>query len=82
MTCTVTAVVACLGIGTILVEVRVCRPFAKNWNPLLPGVYDSAPAAISAEAIINMLLDLAIISLPVPMVWGLQMTLSKATVDE
>lgn len=74
MTFTVAAVVVCFGIGTILNEVLVCRPFAKNWNLLLPGICGSASAAILAEAVIKMLLDIAIISLPMPMIWGLQMT--------
>ena len=68
------AVVVCFGFGVFLQEFLLCRPFAKYWNPLLPGVCGSQSATILAEAIINMLLDIAIFSLPMPLVWRLQMT--------
>lgn len=71
---TLAAVVVCFGFGVILQEFLLCRPFAKTWDPLLPGVCGSSSATILAEAIINMLLDIAILSLPLPLVWRLQMT--------
>ena len=74
---TLAAMVVCFGIGTILQEALLCRPFAKNWNPLLPGTCGSTSATILAEAIINMLLDVAIFSLPMPLLWGLQMARRK-----
>ena len=70
----VAAVVVSFGISTVLQEVLLCRPFAKNWNSHLPGVCGSSSATILAEAIINMLIDIAIILMPMPLVWGLQMT--------
>lgn len=71
---TLAAVVVCFGFGVFLQEFLLCRPFAKIWNSLLPGVCGSSSATILAEAIINMLLDIAILSLPMPLVWRLQMT--------
>lgn len=68
------AVVVCFGFSVFLQELLLCRPFAKTWNPLLPGVCGSSSATILAEAIINMLLDIAILSLPMPLLWRLQMT--------
>ena len=80
VTYAVAIVVVCFGIGTILQEFLLCRPFAKTWNPLLPGVCGSTSVTILAEAIINMLSDIAIISLPMPMVWRLQMTLRRSLI--
>lgn len=77
MTYAVAATVVCFGIGTVLQEFLPCRPFAKTWNPFLPGIGRSTPGPILAEAIINMLSDIAIISLPMPLVCGLQMTLRR-----
>lgn len=77
VTYAVAVVVLCFGFGTILQEFLLCRPFAKSWNPLLPGVCGSTSVTILAEAIINMLSDIAIITLPIPMVWQLQMTLRR-----
>lgn len=71
---TLAAVVVCFGFSVFLQELLLCRPFAKTWNPLLPGVCGSSSTTILAEAIINMLLDIAILSLPMPLVWRLQMT--------
>ncbi len=51
----VAAVVISFGIGAILQAFLLCRPFAKNWNPLLPGVCGSSTQTILAEAIINMI---------------------------
>ena len=71
----VSAVVISFGLGIILQAFLICRPFAKNWDPLLPGVCGSISQATLAEAIINMIIDLAIIISPMPVVWRLQMSL-------
>lgn len=70
----VAAVVVSFGIGVFLAQILICRPFAKNWNRSLPGVCGSSPATILSEAVINMLIDIAIMVLPMPLVWRLQMT--------
>ena len=71
---TLAAVVVSFGFGVFLQELLLCRPLAKTWNPLLPGVCGSSSATILAEAVINMVLDITILSLPMPLVWRLQMT--------
>ena len=71
------AVIISFGIGTILQAFLLCRPFAKNWDPLLPGVCGSSAETILAEAIINMIVDVAIILLPMPLIWQLQMAQRK-----
>lgn len=61
------------GIGNTLVAFLICRPFAKNWNPLLPGVYGSTIDAVLATSIINVTVELMIITMLMPMIWRLQM---------
>ena len=74
---TLAAVVACFALSTFLKQFLLCRPFTKEWNPSLPGACGTASANIIAECVINMLLDIAILSLPMPLVWGLQMPQRK-----
>ena len=66
------AFVISFGIGLILQVFLICRPFAKNWDPLLPGTCGSIKTALLADGIINIVIDLAMIILPMPMVWQLQ----------
>ena len=61
------------GIGNILIPFLFCRPFHKNWDPLLPGVCGSTIDAVLATSIVNLSIDLMIIVLPMPMIWRLQM---------
>ncbi len=62
------------GIGLILQAFLICRPFAKNWDPLLPGTCGSSTASFLADGIINIVIDLTMIILPMPLVWQLQMS--------
>lgn len=62
------------GIGLILQAFLICRPFAKNWDPTLPGTCGSSTASFLADGIINIVMDLTMILLPMPMVWQLQMS--------
>lgn len=61
------------GIGNTLMAFLTCRPFAKNWDPLLPGVCGSTIDALLATSIVNLNVDLIILILPMPMIWRLQM---------
>ena len=55
----------------------ICRPLAKNWNPLLPGTCGDSIKSVLATSIINVTIDLIIIILPMPVLWGLQMALKR-----
>ena len=70
----VMAFVLSFGIGLILQAFLICRPFAKNWDPLLPGTCGSSTAVFLAGGIINIVIDLTMIILPMPLVWQLQMS--------
>lgn len=61
------------GIGLILLAVLICQPLAKYWDPLLPGTCGSNTASFLAGGIINIVTDVTIVILPMPMVWRLQM---------
>ena len=71
-TYTVMSLVLAFGIGLILEALLTCRPFAKSWDPVLHGTCASFKASFLADGIINILIDLAIVLLPMRMVWRLQ----------
>lgn len=50
-----------------------CNPMAKGWDPLLPGKCIAFNPLIFSTAIINILIDVSILILPMPVVWRLQM---------
>ena len=68
------ALVLSFGVGLILQAFLICRPFHKVWDPLVPGTCGSSRAAFLADGIVNLAIDLAMIILPMPMVWQLQMS--------
>ena len=69
----VITLVACFGVSDLLSAFLLCRPFAKNWNPLLPGVCVSDSASILGGGSINTITNFAVIALLMPMIWRLQM---------
>ena len=71
-TYTVMSLVVSFGTGLILEAFLTCRPFAKNWDPFLQGTCVSFKPGFLADGIINIVIDLAIVLLPMRMVWRLQ----------
>ena len=65
--------VMCICIGQVFQVFLFCRPFGKNWDPLLPGTCGSLNAELMSSGIINLFIDVAIVALPIPVVWRLQM---------
>ncbi|KAL1981058.1 hypothetical protein VTN96DRAFT_3123 [Rasamsonia emersonii] len=55
----------------------LCTPFQYLWDKTIPGTCINLPAAWLSVSIINMILDLIIIALPMPMLWNLRMPVSK-----
>lgn len=54
-----------------------CTPVRKTIDPFLPGECFDRMGWFLASAFINSITDLAILILPFPMLWGLQMTLRR-----
>ena len=68
------AFILLFGISLVLQTFLLCRPFAKIWDGLLPGTCASGKAIFLASGIINIVIDLIMIILPMPLVWQLQMS--------
>lgn len=70
----VMVLVIAFGIGIVVSDLLTCRPLAKYWDPLRSGVCESPLGSLIAISGCNVAMDLTIVLLPMPMVWGLQMT--------
>lgn len=66
------SLVTTFGIGQILEAFLTCRPFAKTWDPVLQGTCALFKTGFLADGIINIVTDLAIVLLPMRVVWRLQ----------
>ncbi|KAM0335545.1 hypothetical protein ACHAQA_000593 [Verticillium albo-atrum] len=68
-------------IGGILGGVLVCRPFAMNWDQTIPGgKCGNQPMYYMALGIINILVEVTMLALPLPVLYKLQMPMRKKIV--
>ncbi|KAI1180402.1 hypothetical protein F4777DRAFT_574163 [Nemania sp. FL0916] len=54
-----------------------CYPVQKFWEPETPGSCINQNAFYLASAVINVVGDVAVLSLPLPIIWGLQASRSR-----
>ncbi|OCL13442.1 hypothetical protein AOQ84DRAFT_436331 [Glonium stellatum] len=71
-------IVCCYGISYTIVSLAACRPFAAQWDKTIPGYkcIDTS-AYYMSQCVIGAVLDCLVVALPMPMVWGLRLKLSK-----
>lgn len=62
--------------GTVMAACLICRPISANWDPQA-GTCGDAKSLDLFIGICNMILDVTIVVLPLPIVWKLQMTRAK-----
>ena len=61
-----------------IIEVDLCTPRERIWNPLLDtGHCFNVWATFQASGIFNVISDFAILVLPVPSVWKLKISLRR-----
>lgn len=70
------AIVVSWVIAIICVSVFQCNPIAKGWNSSLPGTCIDLKGSFIGNAVPNIVTDVAILSLPVHVVWGLHANLT------
>lgn len=74
----VLAICVLWGVMTILVAFLLCRPLGYNWNLLPPsGHCGNQQSAYAAVGITDILTDVMILVLPLPMIWKLQLPLGN-----
>jgi hypothetical protein len=65
-------------LAVILEALLLCRPLAFNWDKTIPdGVCGDNQLGFLVTGILNMIIDVFVVSLPMPMLWGLQMPTAK-----
>ncbi|KAI0971882.1 hypothetical protein F4678DRAFT_432407 [Xylaria arbuscula] len=59
-------------VGIALGLVLICNPISKNWNFALPGRCGKLTDLYLGNALPSIAIDLAILILPIPLIWGVQ----------
>ena len=71
------AIVACYGIAFICVFFTNCTPLDYPWNPVPGGHCKDVSTEEILSVSVNMVIDTAIVLLPMPVLWGLQLATRK-----
>lgn len=61
----------------VITSCLICRPLAYIWDASIGGVCGNQKTFDLFTAIFNLLLDLSVVTLPMPILWGLQMRTRK-----
>lgn len=62
-------------LSVLLEELLLCRPLAYNWDKTIQGKCGNLSAAYLAAGILNLLSDVSVLVLPIPIVWNLHLPL-------
>ncbi|KKY36501.1 putative integral membrane protein [Diaporthe ampelina] len=57
---------------TVLIGFLICRPIQKNWDPTAEGTCGNQIAGYTAVSVVNVIIDVLMLLLPLPMVYRLQ----------
>ena len=75
------AINAAFGAATILGSCLICLPIAYNWDHSIAGGYCGNQKSLDLFiGIFNLLMDVTVVVLPMPVLWGLQMAVGKKMV--
>jgi len=73
--------IAAWSIATILTGCFICRPFAMNWDPTIPGgKCGNQVLSFTVTGVLNLITDVMVLVLPLPYLARLQMELYKKLV--
>ncbi|MCJ1466988.1 hypothetical protein MMC07_005610 [Pseudocyphellaria aurata] len=71
------ALTICYFVTVLLEAFLMCRPVAYNWNKTIEGSCANLNLAYLLAGITNLLIDALVVIIPMPLLWGLQLPLSK-----
>lgn len=71
------ALTACYFVSVLLEGFLLCQPVQFNWDKTIPGECHNENLAYLLAGITNLIIDVLVVVLPIPMLWGLQMPLTK-----
>ncbi|KAI9686107.1 MAG: hypothetical protein M1820_010696 [Bogoriella megaspora] len=69
---TIAAIIIITAIGNVFGIALQCFPVEKAWNPTLPGHCNNIQAHLIYGSLPNIVTDVAMLLLPIPLVWKLQ----------
>ena len=76
--CVVMGLAAATAVATILDAFLGCRPFAYNWDKTIHGgTCGNETLAYLIPCIINLIIDVVVVILPLPVLWTLKMRLPR-----
>ena len=65
-------------VSTVFSSALICRPLSYSWDKTIPGGKCGDQKSLDLFiGIVNLLLDICVVVLPMPVLWGLQMAVSK-----
>ncbi|KAF1973739.1 hypothetical protein BU23DRAFT_598852 [Bimuria novae-zelandiae CBS 107.79] len=64
-------------VADIIAALVICKPIARNWDLTVPGTCGSQPKFYTSMGVINIVTDVAILGLPLPYLFSLQMPLRR-----
>jgi hypothetical protein len=71
-------VIVAWAIATILAGCLICRPFAFNWDQIIPGgSCGDQVTSFTVTGVINLVTDVAVLVTPMPSLYRLQMATYK-----
>jgi hypothetical protein len=75
-------VVGCYGIAFLVLFMTQCRPIYQQWNPQPGGTCRNLVVQELTSVSLNMIIDIIIVILPLPVLWSLQLAVrSKLAVS-
>ena len=74
------AINAAFGAATILGACLICLPVAYNWDHSIAGHCGNQKSLDLFIGIFNLLMDVTVVVLPMPVLWGLQMAVGRKIV--
>lgn len=72
-----TAIMLAYYIPAVIVKIRICSPIKKFWIPSTEGSCLDEAAIILADAVMSVVSDLIVLTLPLPLTMKLQMPFKK-----
>ena len=67
----------CYFLSVVLEAFLLCRPVEYNWDKSIAGICANEQLAFFLAGITNLIIDLGVIVLPMPILWNLQMAVPR-----
>lgn len=76
----ITGLITIWAVGTVLAGLLICRPIAMNWTEVPGGTCGDQVMSFTITGIVNLITDVAVLALPMPYLYKLQLPLYKKIV--